>query len=81
MMGGGEIHLNYDLNRIKYVIMNIMLKHKAVDHMQDLRILPQECSLYRRHYLRMQSLCRVQLESMMISSITLRTRRYTYQIP
>ena len=36
MMGGGEIHLNYDLNRIKYVIMNIMLKHKAVDHMHSM---------------------------------------------
>lgn len=28
--------MNYDLNRIKYVIMNIMLKHKAVDHMHSM---------------------------------------------
>lgn len=31
---GGENELGYSLNRIQYVIMNIMLKHKAIDYMR-----------------------------------------------
>ena len=33
---GGENELGYSLNRIQYVIMNIMLKHKAIDYMHSM---------------------------------------------